>query len=163
MTLSAYAIKEWLTILIVGLLLAVAMMLMQWWIAACLIVVATFAVALFFRDPKRETPTQRGVVVSPVDGKITSVHDIEHFEPFGGPAVCVRIFISLLDPHIARSPCHGNIVSLVHTPGKHMNAMNPQSLEDNEALFYALEHPIRQYPVAAVRLGLGGAHGAAAK
>ena len=76
MTLSAYAIKEWLTILIVGLLLAVAMMLMQWWIAACLIVVATFAVALFFRDPKRETPTQRGVVVSPVDGKITSVHDI---------------------------------------------------------------------------------------
>lgn len=128
---------------------------MHWWIIASLTAVATVATVLFFRDPFREIPTQRGIVVSPVDGKIISVHEVEHHEPFNGPAMCVRIFISLLDPHVVRSPCHGNVTAYAHRDGKHRNAMNPDSLEDNESVHFALQHPIREYPIASVRLIAG--------
>ena len=153
--LSHFARQEWITIAIVGVLLLTAMLLMQWYILATLTVLTTLALLAFFRDPAREVPKQRGVVVSPVDGKITSVHEVDYHEPFDGPAVCVRVFISLLNPHVARSPCHGNVVAIDHKSGRHRSAMNPESLEDNEALHYVLHHPIRQYPMASVRLIAG--------
>lgn len=153
--LSAYARMEWLTILAVGLLLTIAALIAQWWILAGIFLLVTLLLLGFFRDPHRTVPTQRGVVVAPADGRVVSVYELDHYEPFDGPAQCVRIFIGLTQVHVARSPCHGNVRSFVHKPGKHANAANPQSMEDNESVQAVLEHPIRQYPVASVRLIAG--------
>ncbi len=149
--LSKHAKLECITITAVGVMLSVAVVLIHLWWLLFLIVPATLALLLFFRDPDRRTPTQRGVMVAPSEGRISSIHEIEHFAPLDGPAVCIRIFMSVLDVHINYSPYHTSVESITHTPGEHLNTLKPESAEDNESNLLVLVHPNRQYKMAAVR------------
>ncbi|MEX0744141.1 MAG: phosphatidylserine decarboxylase [Phycisphaeraceae bacterium] len=149
--LSGFARNEWLTIIAVGMMLAIATLVMGLWWLAVLVLLAAAALVAFFRDPHRRVPTQRGAVVAPADGRVSSVHRVERFEPFDGPAMCIRIFLSVLDVHVNRSPCHGEVLSIAHKPGQHLNALNPESAEVNESNLVVLVHPIRRQPIAAVR------------
>ena len=112
--LSPYGKREWLTILLIGLMITVTVLIVkpQWWPIAAVTVAATLALLSFFRDPNRQIPSQRGIMISPADGRISSIHEVEHFEPFGEPATCVRIFLSVLNVHVNRSPCHGMVESI---------------------------------------------------
>ncbi len=148
--LSGYARKEWLTILAIGVVLSAAVGLL-WWPLSLLTAAATVALLSFFRDPYRRPPTQRGVVVAPADGRISSIHELEHHEALGGPATCIRIFLSVLDVHVNRSPLHAEVASVDHKPGQYLNALNPESAEVNASTTMVLVHPIRRYPVAVVR------------
>lgn len=149
--LSPYAKNEWITIAAIGLLLTIASVVAGLWVLAMLLVPVTAALLAFFRDPDRKTPSQRGAVTAPADGRVSSIHQVEHFEPFNGPATCIRIFLSVLNVHINRSPCHGQVTSITHKPGDHKNALNPTSAETNESNLIVLVHPIRRHPLAAVR------------
>lgn len=149
--LSKHAKPECITIAAVGFMLSVAVVLIHLWWLVILTVPATIALLAFFRDPERRTPTQRGVMVAPSDGRISSIHDVENFEPLAGPAVCVRIFMSVLDVHINYSPYHCAVESVTHTPGAHLNTLKPESAEDNENNLLVLVHPNRGYKMAAVR------------
>ncbi len=149
---SPYARAEWLTILVVGVLLtASAAMVGLWWLGLFLLPLALLGVYTF-RDPDRNAPTQRNVAVSPADGKVVSVHDVDAFAPFDDqPATCVRVYLSLLDVHVQRNPCHGKVAAVKRRRGKFHKAMNPASLVENEAATTLLVHPIKGHPVAAVR------------
>lgn len=149
--LSPYGKQEWLTIAAVGVMLSIAAGVAGFWWASLVLIPLTLALMAFFRDPNRKTPSQRGAVVAPADGRISSIHEVEHFEPLNGPATCIRIFLSVLDVHINRSPCHGHVASITHKPGDHKNALNPTSAETNESNLIVLVHPIRRHPLAAVR------------
>ncbi|MCX5658637.1 MAG: phosphatidylserine decarboxylase [Planctomycetota bacterium] len=155
--LSSYGKSHWITILIVG-GAAVAFCAWRgfaashgWWAVGAAALLLALSLLSFYRDPLRQTPTQKGIVVAPADGRITSVHRIEHFEPLGGPATCIRIFLSVADVHVNRSACHGLVASLTHKPGQYMNALNPKSAEVNESLLMVLVHPVKRKPVAAIR------------
>lgn len=149
--LSKHAKPECITIAAVGFMLGVAAVLVGMTWLLVLIVPGVLGLLLFFRDPERRTPTQRGVMVAPADGRISSIHELEHFEPLDGPATCVRIFLSVLDVHINYSPYHTTIESITHTPGQHLNALKPESAEGNENNLLVLIHPNRRYKMAAVR------------
>ncbi|MEM1354165.1 MAG: phosphatidylserine decarboxylase [Planctomycetota bacterium] len=149
--LSKYAKQECITIAAVGFMLTLAVIVINLGWLALLIVPLTLALLLFFRDPERRTPTQRGVMVAPADGRVSSIHEVEHFEPLGGPATCVRIFLSVFDVHMNYSPYHTAVESVTHKPGEHLNALNPQSAEDNESNLLVLVHPNRKYKMCAVR------------
>lgn len=149
--LSKHAKLECTTIAAVGVMLSIAVALIGLWWLVIVIVPATVALLAFFRDPERRTPTQRGVMVAPSDGRISSIHEVEHFEPLDGPAICVRIFMSVLDVHINYSPYHTAVESITHTPGEHLNTLKPESAENNENNLLVLVHPNRQYKMAAVR------------
>lgn len=149
--LSPFARREWLIIAALGLALVIGALLLGWWIIAAVLAVATLALLGFFRDPARSVPTMRGLVISPADGRVRSIHDVEHFEPFDGPAHCVRIFMSVLDVHVQRAPMHGRVTLIEHRPGKFLNALKPESADENEALTMTLVHPTRDVPVCAVR------------
>ncbi len=149
--LSKHAKLECLTIAAVGTMLSVAVIVLKLWWLLLLIVPLTLSLLLFFRDPERRTPAQRGVMVAPADGRISSIHEVEHFEPLEGPALCVRIFLSVFDVHINYSPYHTAVHSITHTPGEHKNALSPESAEDNENKLIVLMHPNRRYKMAAVR------------
>ncbi|MEM6392287.1 MAG: phosphatidylserine decarboxylase [Planctomycetota bacterium] len=152
--LSPDAKPEWLTLLAIGAILTVTAALL-WWPAAIVVALLAAAAILFYRDPDRRIPTARHAMVAPADGHISSIHRVEHYAPFNQPATCIRIFLSVLDVHVNRCPCHSRVADITHTPGKHGNAMNPQSAEDNESRLILLEHPIRDQPLAAVRLVAG--------
>ena len=151
MKLSAFAKREWLTILGVGFCVGVSLLLLGFWPLAILAAVLVVALLLFFRDPERRTPAHRGVVVAPADGKITSIHEVAEFAPFAGPAVCVRIFMSVFDVHVNRCPCHGMVREITYKPGAHKNTLKPESAEDNESKTTLFVHPVKSHPVAAVR------------
>jgi phosphatidylserine decarboxylase len=151
MKLTSFGQREWTVIGGVGFLGVLGCLAAGWWIAAGLILIAAMAGLSFFRDPHRVIPLQRGQIVAPADGRVRAVEHLEHFEPFGGPAICIRIFLSVLNVHINRSPCHGRVTSIQYTPGRHLNALKAESAAENESLLMVLHHPTRGRPVAAVR------------
>lgn len=87
----------------------------------------------FFRDPRRRIPEGEHNVVSPADGTVTEVRELERTEQIDRPVIKIGIFLSVLDVHVNRAPCAGRIRSIAYRPGRFLNAMNPDSSEQNEA------------------------------
>ena len=125
--------------------------LVGWWWWGLVAALTTLSVLSFFRDPERCIPTDRGVMVSPADGRVTSIHRLENFKPFGEPALCIRVFLSVLNVHVNRSPCHAVVDSLSRRLGRHLSALNPRSAEENEWNLIVLRHPTQRRVIAAVR------------
>lgn len=149
--LSRYARAECWTIAAIAACLAVSCYLFDlWWLMALPLAAGAGALA-FYRDPKRISPRDRNVAVSPGDGKVSSIHEVAHFEPFGGPAVCVRVFLSVFDVHVNYCPCHAEVHSIAHKPGEHMSVLNPRSAEVNESICIVFHHPTHKAPIIAVR------------
>src|SRR5262249_41132942 len=59
---------------------------------------------LFFRDPERQISTDPAVLVSPADGTVTDIGEIETPEFPGGRALRIGIFLSIFNVHVNRSP-----------------------------------------------------------
>ena len=92
--LSPYGKTEWLTVILVGLLISISAALVAPWWVVLLTTLLTLGLVSFFRDPKRESPSDRAVAVAPADGRVTSVHQLDQFAPLEGPATCIRIFLT---------------------------------------------------------------------
>ena len=90
---------------------------------------AAAASAGFFRDPERAIPAVANGVLSPADGRVTSIEDA--LDPFVGPSVRVAIFLSPLDVHVNRSPLAGVVTATHYTPGRFVAAYDPAA-EANE-------------------------------
>ncbi len=151
MKLSSFAKNTWMPIGGIGGVLVVACLFYTYWITGVVVLVVTLALLAFFRDPFRVTPTQRGQMIAPADGKVSSIHRVKECEAFDGPGVCIRIFMSVFDVHVNRSPCHGRVVSVTHKAGKHINVLKVESAELNESVTMVLEHPTRKEPVCVVK------------
>lgn len=109
-----------------------------WSLVAALCVVGGLIV-WFFRDPPRTIPQDAGLVVSPADGKIVLIEELDHDEFVGGPAVLIGIFLSIFNVHINRMPVAGRVIGLRYRPGKCLNALRPESARENEQLAVRIE------------------------
>jgi phosphatidylserine decarboxylase len=83
----------------------------------------------FFRDPERTVPADQGAVVSPADGKVTSVAAARLN---GRELTRISIFLNVFDVHVNRSPMAGIIRAAHYQEGKFLNAMDPACAECNE-------------------------------
>ena len=90
----------------------------------------------FFRDPERQIPAVPGAIVSPADGKVT---DISNIELNGNPKTRVSIFLNIFDVHVNRSPISGMIKAVEYRSGKFRNAMGAHSAEVNEQNIVTVE------------------------
>ncbi|MEZ6062174.1 MAG: phosphatidylserine decarboxylase family protein [Planctomycetaceae bacterium] len=108
-------------------------------------------IAWFFRDPTRAIPAGPGLVVSPADGKVVEIEELDHDEFIGGPAVKIGIFLSIFNVHINRAPLAGKVIGLMYRPGKYLNALRPESARENERLTVLLESPEPPYRGFVVR------------
>jgi phosphatidylserine decarboxylase len=93
----------------------------------------------FFRNPQRNIPDEPGLVVSPADGKVVEVREIEYDEFLDGPAVQIGIFLSVFNVHINRVPVASRVIGLRYRRGKFLNAMRAASSRENEQLAVKLE------------------------
>ena len=87
----------------------------------------------FFRDPHRAVPPDESAVVSPADGTVTDITELDDAEFIGGPALRIGIFLSVLSVHINRAPCAGVVAYIRYHKGKFLNAMRAESSSDNES------------------------------
>jgi phosphatidylserine decarboxylase len=90
----------------------------------------------FFRDPERSIPQTPGAIVSPGDGKVTSI-GLVNIE--GRPWNRISIFLSVFNVHVNRSPISGTIRDLEYRKGKFANAMGAASAEHNEQNIVTVE------------------------
>jgi phosphatidylserine decarboxylase len=108
-------------------------------------------VVYFFRDPPRRVPAGEGVLVSPADGTIAEVTEVEHDDFLGGPAVRIGIFLSIFNVHINRSPCDARVLELRYSPGLFLNALKPESAIKNENMWIGLRQTARPHRRIVVR------------
>jgi len=110
-------------------LMLVLSLLGFWYVGIVFGLVAAF-MAYFFRDPKRATPTDQDLVVSPADGRVTRVKKVE--EGNERSATLVSIFLSPLDVHINRAPIAGEVTNVSYSKGKFLVAMDENASLVNE-------------------------------
>jgi phosphatidylserine decarboxylase len=90
----------------------------------------------FFRDPKRSIPAGPGLIVSPADGKVTSVETIQ--TP-SGARTRISIFLSVFNVHVNRAPVSGLIREVRYQKGAFVNAMDAASADRNEQNICVME------------------------
>jgi len=115
-----------------GLALVMVAVLVAWLtipgLAAVPLLLAAFFL-WFFRDPERRIPAIQGAIVSPADGKVTSISEIQ---ANGEKRTRISIFLNVFDVHVNRSPVSGIIEDVRYQTGKFGNALGVASAEQNE-------------------------------
>ncbi|MFC1840762.1 phosphatidylserine decarboxylase family protein, partial [Thermodesulfobacteriota bacterium] len=87
----------------------------------------------FFRDPEREKRAEENEVISPADGKIIDVWNLDNSDnPLGEPAIKISIFMSVFNVHVNRAPLSGKITDIIYNPGKFVSANLDKASEENE-------------------------------
>ncbi|MDF1544390.1 MAG: phosphatidylserine decarboxylase family protein [bacterium] len=92
----------------------------------------TIFTIFFFRDPDRNTPQERLALISPADGKIIGIEELENHEYIGGPATKISIFLSVFDVHVNRVPMDGTVDYVKYNPGQFFAAFEEKASEKNE-------------------------------
>jgi len=105
--------------------------------------VITIWVYYFFRDPERFPIKNESYLVSPADGKITQIIEINGPSELGLEGkkyTRVSIFMDVLCCHVNRVPCTGKVEKIFYKPGKYINATLDKSSEENERNYVKLKN-----------------------
>jgi len=94
----------------------------------------------FFRNPKRHISYNDKHVVSPVDGKVVVIEEVEETEYFKDKRLQVSVFMSPLNVHVTRYPIGGKVVYSKYHPGKYLVAWHPKSSTENERTTVVVEN-----------------------
>ena len=94
----------------------------------------------FFRNPKRNTQIDDAHVVSPVDGKVVVIEEVQESEYFKDKRLQVSVFMSPINVHATRYPIGGKVLFSKYHPGKYLVAWHPKSSEKNERTTVVVEN-----------------------
>lgn len=111
------------------------------WLVIPIIVTPWLGILWFFRDPARAIPTDPQALLSPADGKVTHIDEVEEPDFPGGRALRVSIFLAVYDVHVNRMPRTCEVIGLRYFPGKYLDARNPESSRQNEQFLVDLQEP----------------------
>jgi phosphatidylserine decarboxylase len=105
-------------------------------------ILLTIWVYYFFRDPDRISIQDDKFLVSPADGLISNIAEVD------GPAELsledktftkVSIFMNVFNCHVNRAPVSADVEEILYKPGKFLNASLDKSSEENERNYYRLK------------------------
>ena len=102
------------------------------WVGGWSLAVVALFVAFFFRDPERLGERGPALHLSPADGRVMAVEQVNEPEYLRGPATRVSIFLSLFDVHVQRSPVDGVVDYVAHRPGRFAAAWSDEAESENE-------------------------------
>ncbi len=105
-----------------------------------LILIAAFAIRMFFRDPERVAVAPDDAILSAADGKVTDIGVGAPDDFKSGDAYRrISVFMSPLDVHVNRAPVAGEISVVKHTPGEFRAAYSDAASEHNERNLIAID------------------------
>ncbi|MDC1454267.1 phosphatidylserine decarboxylase [Pelagibacteraceae bacterium] len=102
----------------------------------------TVWVYYFFRDPERVVIADDNYLVSPADGEIIKVEEVDGPKEVGlenKKFKKISIFMNVFDCHVNRTPCAGTVEDILYKPGKFLNASFDKASEDNERNYYKIK------------------------
>ena len=138
---------------LIAVAISLATAFMAWETIAWPMAFLSLGVFAFFRDPERVVPQDPRFVVSPADGLVSLIAQVEPPPELqgkdasgadglpAGPVTRVSIFMSVFDVHINRTPVGGVVRRLVYIPGKFLNAGLDKASEENERQHILVERP----------------------
>ena len=109
---------------------------------AIVMLVISIWVYYFFRDPERVSINDNDYLVSPADGLITEISEIN------GPAELslenkkftrISIFMNVFNCHVNRTPIEGTVEEIFYKPGKFLNASLDKASKENERNYYKIK------------------------
>ena len=106
--------------------------------------VLTIWVYYFFRDPERVIIDDDNYLVSPADGEVIKVEEVDGPKELGlenKKFKKISVFMNVFDCHVNRTPCAGKIEEILYKPGKFVNASLDKASEDNERNYYKIKDP----------------------
>lgn len=102
-------------------------------------IVALF-VLQFFRDPSREGSSEPRAVLSPADGRIVMIAEVD--DPYAErKALKISVFMNVFNVHSNRSPVDGVVKKVTYFPGKFFNAALDKASLENERNAMVLQTP----------------------
>lgn len=119
--------------------LAVPAMLVHpaFWVGTAVALGFWLFVLSFFRNPNRKIPDAPGLVVSPADGTITNIEEVD--EPGLGRVLRISIFLSVFNVHVNRSPLASRVTKVRYYPGEFLDARSGECSKRNEQLWLDME------------------------
>jgi phosphatidylserine decarboxylase len=96
-------------------------------------------VVRFFRDPPRTIPPDRDALLSPADGTVTHMEEVEEPDFAGGRAFRISIFLSVFNVHVNRIPRAGRVMRVRYFPGCFLDARHVNCAIRNEQLWVDME------------------------
>tara|TARA_Y100001970_G_C13830698_1_gene649543 strand:- start:21 stop:668 length:648 start_codon:yes stop_codon:yes gene_type:complete len=109
---------------------------------ATLMVLITVWVYYFFRDPDRVSINDNNYLVSPADGLVTDISEINGPEELGlenEKFTRISIFMNIFNCHVNRTPTEGMIEEIYYKPGKFLNASLDKASKENERNYYKIK------------------------
>ena len=106
--------------------------------------VLTIWVYYFFRDPERVIIDNDNYLVSPADGEVIKVEEVDGPKELGlenKRFKKISVFMNVFDCHVNRTPCAGKIEEILYKPGKFVNASLDKASEDNERNYFKIKDP----------------------
>jgi phosphatidylserine decarboxylase len=95
----------------------------------------------FFRDPKRIIPRGEHRMVSPADGVVYDIGDVDEPNFIGEECTRIGIFLSVFNCHINRIPCSGIVEDIRYKRGAFYSALKAQKCSRlNESNFIGISH-----------------------
>jgi len=94
----------------------------------------------FFRIPERKLTIDKNAIVSPADGKVVAIEEVQADEYFTDRRIQISIFMSPLNVHQNRNPVSGEIVYNHYHKGKYLVAWHPKSSVENERHTVVYKH-----------------------
>ncbi len=104
--------------------------------------VLTIWVYYFFRDPERVIIDDNNYLVSPADGEIIKVEEVDGPKELGlenKKFNKISVFMNVFDCHVNRTPCAGKIEEILYKPGTFVNASLDKASEDNERNYFKIK------------------------
>ena len=95
----------------------------------------------FFRDPDREGPAGPGVMLSPADGAVTDIVEVEESKFMQGKCTRIGIFLSPFNVHVNRTPCDAVVMYVEYKAGEFLPAYNLNAPHRNESCSMGLLTP----------------------
>lgn len=112
--------------------------------------IASLFVLQFFRDPAREGSTAPNAVLSPADGRIVMIGEVD--DPYGERrALKISVFMNVFNVHSNRSPVDGEVQKIEYFPGKFFNAALDKASLENERNAMVIKTP-ENHMVTAVQV-----------
>jgi phosphatidylserine decarboxylase len=102
------------------------------WIVAIAFVGLLLFIVSFFRIPNRSYTNGHEKIVSPCDGTVVVIEEVEADEYFKDKRLQVSIFMSPLNVHVNRNPVNGEVLYSQYHKGKYLVAWHPKSSTENE-------------------------------